>query len=105
MKKGQWLMPVVVGCVLFFSACSKNDYGSGDLYVPTASDATSTATLDELQQGRELYQNNCNSCHYLYSPDDYSATRWRSIMSQMAPNTRMSSSEVTLVTKYVTRGK
>jgi mono/diheme cytochrome c family protein len=70
-----------------------------------SSDATATATLEELQQGRTLYINNCGSCHGLYSPDDYSATRWKSIIPTMSPNTGMNASQVTLVTKYVTRGQ
>jgi len=74
------------------------------LYTPTSADATTTATLADLQQGRTLYINNCNSCHSLYSPDSYTASQWKSIMSNMGPKTNMSSSQILLVTKYVTRG-
>jgi mono/diheme cytochrome c family protein len=86
-------------------SCTKAPASTGDLYAPTSSDATTTATLAELQQGRTLYLNNCGRCHGLYSPDNYSATQWKSIMSSMGPKTSMNSSEITLVTKYVTRGK
>jgi len=40
----------------------------------------------------------------LYSPDDYTPIQWRSILPNMAPRTGMTSSEILLVTKYVTRG-
>jgi mono/diheme cytochrome c family protein len=103
MKVMYWISLVFV-CGAFLSSCSK-DYGSGDLYTPTVADTTATASLDELQQGRELYINNCNSCHYLHSPDDYSASYWKSIIPQMAPKTGMNADEVAKVTKYVTRGK
>ena len=95
-----FLLPVILALVM---SCSKTSDAS--LYVPSSNDVTATATLEELQQGRTLYINNCGSCHHLYSPDDFSATRWRSIMTQMAPETRMNASQVTLVTKYVTRGQ
>jgi mono/diheme cytochrome c family protein len=83
-------------------SCKKSSTAS--LYTPTSADATSTATLEELQQGRTLYINNCGRCHDLYSPDDYSSSQWKGIMPGMSPNTRMGASEVSLVTKYVTRG-
>ena len=103
MKKISWL-----GLVVFFSfmgsACSKNDLSNSNLYVPGSSDVTSNATLEELTQGRQLYIDNCSSCHGLYSPDNFSASQWKSIVSVMAPRTPMSTSEVQLVTEYVTRG-
>jgi hypothetical protein len=94
---------VIAGLLLAASACSK-DNNTGSLYTPGSADVTATATLEELQQGRILYIDNCGSCHHLYSPDDFSASRWRNIISDMAPKTGMSSSETALVTKYVTRG-
>ena len=83
-------------------SCTK--ISTSNLYDPVSSDATANATLEELQQGRTLYLNNCGRCHDLYSPDDFSASRWKTIMGSMAPKTRMNASEVSLVTKYVTRG-
>jgi hypothetical protein len=90
---------------VFVLSCSKIGSNNGSLYIPTSSDVTANATLSELQQGRQLYINNCGSCHGLSSPDDFSANSWKSIMSSMAPKTSLSPSEVTLVTKYVSRGK
>jgi len=100
MQKIKFIVAILI--LLVMVSCKKSSTVS--LYTPTSSDATTTATLEELQQGRELYINNCASCHDLYSPDDYSDTQWRGIMSSMGPKTRMTSSETTLVTKYVTRG-
>lgn len=101
MKK--FRLSVLIILLGFSVSCSKNS--SSNLYQPTSADVTATATLTDLQQGRSLYVNYCGQCHYLYSPDDYSPTAWKSILSSMAPRTGMNSSEVTLVTKYVTRGK
>jgi hypothetical protein len=105
MKKKNFSLLMGLGAVLviFLAGCSKNNT-SGSLYTPTSADATTTATLADLQQGRTLYINNCNSCHSLYSPDSYTASQWKSIMSNMGPKTNMSSSQILLVTKYVTRG-
>jgi hypothetical protein len=86
------------------NSCQKNNPDSSQLYVPSTSDATATATLKDLQDGRALYINNCGACHSYYLPENYSASQWRSIISSMAPRTSLSSSQVALVTKYVTKG-
>jgi len=85
-------------------SCSKTP-DTSSLYVPSYADTTATATLAELQEGRALYVNNCATCHQLYSPDNFTPTQWQGIMASMAPRTGMNSDEVTLVTKYVTRGQ
>jgi hypothetical protein len=107
MEKGRQFFLLLIMLVLFtlFGSCDKNNVDTSSLYVLTSADVTANATLEELQQGRTLYVNNCSNCHGLYSPDKYSPTQWKSILSSMAPNTSMSASEVQLVTKYVCRGK
>ena len=89
---------------LFIQSCSRSSTVSSSLYTPTSVDVTASATLMDLQHGRTLYINNCGRCHGLYSPDNFSSTQWKSIISSMAPNTGLSASDILLVTKYVTRG-
>jgi len=103
--KYRYILVLSASLLIFISACKKSNNDVSSLYTPTSADVTSTATLQDLQQGRTLYINNCNSCHALYSPDDYASTQWKSIMNNMAPKTRLSSPEILLVTKYVSRGK
>lgn len=95
---------IILTVIVFsFVSCTKAP-GSSSPYVPTVADVTANATLTQLQQGRTLFINNCGLCHSLPNPDDYSVSGWNSILSNMAPKTTMSSTEVTIVTKYVTRG-
>jgi len=98
--------PLFLAAVLFLTGSCKKDLGSSSsLYTPTTADVTATATLAQLQQGRALYSSNCNSCHGLYMPENYTPAQWGSILNSMAPRTGMSSSQVLLVSKYVTKGK
>jgi cytochrome c5 len=99
-----YLMVISFAILLATSSCSKKSTDTSGLYIPTNKDVTATATLQELEQGRELYINNCNSCHSLFSPDSYTPTQWKSILNSMGPKTTMSASEILLVEKYVTRG-
>lgn len=98
--------PLFLAAILFLTgSCKKDLGGSGSLYSPTTADVTASATLAQLQQGRALYSSNCNSCHGLYMPENYTTTQWGSILNSMAPRTGMSTSQVLLVKKYVTKGK
>jgi hypothetical protein len=101
MKKTSLILISLILVITF--SCKKSS--TSVIYTPTSADATSTATLEELQQGRDLYINNCGRCHDLYSPDDYTASQWKNIIPSMSPNTRLTTSQVTLVTKFVTRGR
>ncbi len=103
MKNKFFLMIFAIG--LGSVACSNQLTDTSNLYIPTPSDETATATIGELTQGRSLYIENCQNCHGLYTPESFSSSRWKSIMMQMAPKTRMSADEVSLVTKYVSKGK
>lgn len=91
--------------LILTGSCNKNTSDTSSLYSPTVADVTANATLQELLQGRVLYVNNCNRCHGLYPPDGYAPSQWKSILSTMAPRAGLSTSETSLVTKYVTRGK
>lgn len=104
-KKYHYLLSLFAALLIFSTGCSKSGSSGSSLYTPTSSDVTPTATLVDLQKGRTLYMNNCNACHALYSPDDYTPSQWKSIISNMGPRTGMSASDISLVTKYVSRGQ
>lgn len=65
------------------SACSPK------LSNPTNDDLTiakskfGDVTLQELQEGKKLYQENCNLCHKLYKPQMFSEEKWRNIIPPM----------------------
>ena len=103
-KKSLILSFISLAIAVLIWGCSKTTTDTSSLYTPTSSDVTATATLQQLQQGRTLYINNCNACHALYSPDSFTPSQWKSILSSMAPKTSMGTADIQLVTKYVTKG-
>jgi mono/diheme cytochrome c family protein len=103
-KRNRFILSIFAVLSVLIISCNKTSSSGSSLYTPTSADVTANATLADLQQGRTLYINNCNACHGLYSPDDYNPAQWKSIISNMGPRTGMSSAEILLVTKYVTRG-
>jgi cytochrome c5 len=89
--------------VLTFASCAKDP--ASTVYIPSAADVTAKATLAELQQGRTLYVNNCDRCHSLPIPDNYSVSQWNSIMPGMCSRCGFTAAETLVITKYVTRGQ
>jgi len=59
------------------------------------------------QNDDSIKQNRENIYYFIIqdSPDDYTPTSWKSIISTMAPRTGLNESQVILVTKYLCRGK
>jgi len=106
MKTKKLLFPSVFLVAIFFLiwGCSKTGADTSSIYTPTSANVTATATLQELQQGRVLFINNCGKCHALVSPDSYTPTQWKSILPNMTPRTNLSAPDVQLLTKYVTKG-
>ena len=103
--KNYHLQILFVFFLVLTGGCSKNAADTSSLYTPTNANVTANATLQELQQGRALYISNCNSCHALVSPDNYTPAHWKSVVSSMAPRTGMSTSEILLVIKYLCKGQ
>jgi cytochrome c5 len=104
--KQHLLLAFSLALAIAATSCSKESASTPDsMYVPSSSDATSTATLADLQQGRSLYISNCADCHSLYLPESFTASQWRNIMPSMSPRTSLTSAQVQMVLKYVTKGK
>ena len=103
-KKFFYLQVLFAVALILTGSCTKQGGNTSALYSPTAADVTATATLEELQQGRAIFIDNCNACHQLYLPDNYSPSQWRSILTNMSPRAGLSSAQTQLVTKYLTRG-
>jgi mono/diheme cytochrome c family protein len=106
MKQNFFLWGIVVfGIIILITAgCQKNTPDTGGLYIPSLADVTANATLKELQDGRTLYIDNCGACHSYYLPESFTPSQWRSILPAMTPRTSLTSAQIQLVTKYLTKG-
>lgn len=93
------LIFVPFGILIFSIGC-----GSA-LYIPSESDATQNASIDELKQGRSLYVNNCGGCHALVLPEKYNKEEWGVWLAKMKDKTTTSEAEDELILKYITKGK
>jgi len=87
----------VIILLAVFAACSTK------LYVPTDANVgkREPASLAELQQGHQLYLNNCGKCHKIFKPDSHTPEKWTKILEVMGPKAKLSKEQESLVYKYL----
>ena len=73
---------------------------SSQLYIPAESSAT--VSFVDLKKGRELYVNNCASCHQLYTPNKFSEKEWTENLNEMQPKAKITDEEKQLIYQYIT---
>jgi mono/diheme cytochrome c family protein len=73
------------------------------LYVPGESNVNKVekASLAELQQGHELYLNNCGKCHKLPKVGSLSNPQWKKTLEVMAPKAKLTNDQSYLVYRYL----
>lgn len=86
--------------VLILFACAPS------LYLPTDEQAARVGIpLEELQQGRKLYVDNCGSCHMLYLPNRFTVDKWEAEMVIMRTKVTITDRDEELILKYLLTGK
>jgi nitrate/TMAO reductase-like tetraheme cytochrome c subunit len=90
-------IPVII-LLLALAACTTTK-----LYTPAASNENkrTTASLEELKQGYELFTTRCNKCHGLKSPDSRTPEQWTKTLEIMAPKTKHTVEQKDLVYEYL----
>jgi cytochrome c5 len=81
---------IFIAAVLFIAACSTTQHlrpEEADLAV--AQQRIPGITISELQSGYKIYATNCSGCHRLHSPREYTAEKWKPILSEMFAKAKM----------------
>jgi cytochrome c5 len=88
---------IIIILVLAFVSCTTK------LYIPSEANVNKreTASLAELQQGKEIYSNKCERCHKLPKPEKHQPEEWTKILKKMAVKAKLTDDQKTLVFKYV----
>jgi cytochrome c2 len=92
-------MKTIFASILFAGcmACTTKLYIPGEANV----NKVEPASLIELQQGHDLFQNKCGKCHKLPKPDKYSNPQWTKILLKMALKAKINSDQSDLIYKYI----
>jgi len=78
---------------LFLISCSSQ------LYIPLQE--VNSISVENLKKGRDLYVNNCSSCHQLYLPNQYNAEAWQHNLDQMQLKAKITDEQKKLIYEYL----
>lgn len=92
------MKPILIA-LLFVAAAAC----TSQLYVPTEKnvDKVEKASLTELQQGHDLFMNNCGKCHKLPKPGSHSNTEWKKTLDKMIPKAKLNPDQSYLIYRYL----
>jgi cytochrome c5 len=60
-----------------------------------------TMLTRELYESKNLYENSCNKCHKLYSPNEFSKDEWPKILHKMQRKAKLDDSQLSGIQDYI----
>lgn len=69
--------------------------------VPTSAEVKAQYSATQLDQGKMVWQNNCNKCHKLFAPESRDPEHWNKILKRMIPRAKLNASDAQLVRAYL----
>ncbi|MBS1948093.1 MAG: hypothetical protein JST47_10030 [Bacteroidetes bacterium] len=93
---------LAVASILFLSACA-----SAKLIAPGQADADRGAqkfpgyTMNDLNEGKGIYEAHCNKCHKYKAPQTRDEAKWDKVIPVMARKAKLDTAQEALVLKYV----
>jgi nitrate/TMAO reductase-like tetraheme cytochrome c subunit len=55
----------------------------------------------ELYESKNLYENSCNKCHKLYSPNEFSKQEWPRILHKMQKKAKLNDPQIAGIQDYI----
>ncbi len=99
MKKFSLLI-ILSGTVLF-SCTSKKVATTEKSSAEVVAEIKKNYNEQQLEEGHTLWQNNCNKCHKLYEPSEYTVSRWENILPRMLKRAKLDDEQSGKVRAYV----
>jgi len=92
------MKPILIAFLFLASvACTTQLYVPGEANV----NKVEQASLAELQQGYDLFLNNCGKCHKLPKVGSQSNQEWKKTLEVMAPKAKLNNEQSYLVYRYL----
>jgi len=98
MKK---IYTVLCASVLFIACASYKPLAPGAADATRAAEKFPGTTLADLEQGKSIFEQNCNKCHSLKKPFTKDEETIKSVLPKMAKRAKIDSRQEDLVLKYL----
>lgn len=97
---------IIIGLSATLFACTaKKATTASKAAAPAASDVVaeidSKYTAAQKEEGKTVWQTNCQKCHKLYEPQSHSIAKWEKILPRMSKKAKLSVEDAGKVRAYV----
>ncbi len=98
---------IIVTCslslfVLVMVQCSpKASKAIAEAPLATSEQMKAQFSVAQLEEGKVIWQNNCNKCHKLFAPESRDNEKWHKVLRRMIPRAKLSDEEGKLVRAYL----
>jgi uncharacterized membrane protein len=75
--------------------------GVADEAVPTPEQMKAQFTTAQLDEGKMIWQSNCNKCHKLFDPGSRTPEKWNRVLNRMIPKAKLTPDQGKLVRAYL----
>ncbi|MFA5574751.1 MAG: hypothetical protein WC994_06800 [Brumimicrobium sp.] len=69
--------------------------------IPSKTEAKENFTAEQLSQGKELWESNCDRCHKLYDETKHDSVGWNKTLKRMINRAKLSEEQGTLIRAYL----
>ncbi len=69
--------------------------------IETPEEITAKFNAEQLENGKIIWQSNCNKCHKLYEPNSRNKEKWDRVLRRMIPKAKLSPEDGALVRAYI----
>lgn len=87
---------IVVLGFMIYSCASKST-----LPVPVVAEVKKEVVTSSVEEGKNLYENNCANCHKMYGAKDFSAEEWKPILKSMQKKAQLNDTEMVSISDYI----
>lgn len=101
MKKIKTILIATIAISLMVGCFPQASQVIKSLPVESKSQILAQFSEQQISQGHSLFSTNCDNCHKLKTPENYTAEQWNSIVKRMIPKAKLSDEDGKLVRAYL----
>jgi len=91
----------ILGILLAITASSCSSSRKTTVTTKTNHQPTASLSQSDLEQGKHLWESNCDRCHKLYAPEARTRQQWELILPRMVKRSKLSDTDGEKVRGYI----
>jgi hypothetical protein len=102
MKKAYSIATLTFLAITLIVSCAKKSTPASTTTSSESSVVSKTVINEnDITAGHQIFEQNCDKCHRLFSPNEFKEKRWVRILDEMAPKAKLNVNEKQKVLAYV----